>query len=220
MNLTMAASDQLLRALNRNLTNDNRLLQALYKNESTALRKVQAEKEALEKEKEELATQRNQLNNTLRTIAQMKNFQSHAFCQLTNGGTRSSSSSLQKLFFSENGFITFGAFIIPYQSINNTNLLTLAAIHCEPCMKNWIQNGSSCYFFYNGFDWRTWKASQENCNEMGGDLAVIDNREEQVNFQVQIHLHQWLPFQGAPCFVHFRVFLAPNTRGSAPGPLT
>uniref|UniRef100_A0A8B9JTH6 C-type lectin domain-containing protein n=1 Tax=Astyanax mexicanus TaxID=7994 RepID=A0A8B9JTH6_ASTMX len=110
----------------------------LYTNESTAHSKLKTETAALEKEKEELTVQRDQFNNTLRSIIQFPTFPVRAFCQIRDG-----------------------------------------EIHCEPCMMNWIQNGSSCYLFYNGYDWKSWENSRQYCVGMGGDLAIIDSREEQ-----------------------------------------
>uniref|UniRef100_A0A3B1J3R7 C-type lectin domain family 9 member A-like n=1 Tax=Astyanax mexicanus TaxID=7994 RepID=A0A3B1J3R7_ASTMX len=110
----------------------------LYTNESTAHSKLKTETAALEKEKEELTVQRNQFNNTLRSIIQFPTFPVRAFCQIRD-----------------------------------------REIHCEPCMMNWIQNGSSCYLFYNGYDWKSWENSRQYCVGMGGDLAIIDSREEQ-----------------------------------------
>ncbi|KAK1795205.1 hypothetical protein P4O66_010383, partial [Electrophorus voltai] len=58
--------------------------------------------------------------------------------------------------------------------------LTDGEIHCEPCLKHWIQYGSSCYFFYTGdYNLQTWQKSREHCMKTEGDLAVIDNTEEQ-----------------------------------------
>uniref|UniRef100_W5LHE4 C-type lectin domain family 9 member A-like n=1 Tax=Astyanax mexicanus TaxID=7994 RepID=W5LHE4_ASTMX len=136
--LSMTSANQALKAVNHNLTNDNHLLQELYTNESTAHSKLKTETAALEKEKEELTVQRNQFNNTLRSIIQFPTFPVRAFCQIRD-----------------------------------------REIHCEPCMMNWIQNGSSCYLFYNGYDWKSWENSRQYCVGMGGDLAIIDSREEQ-----------------------------------------
>ncbi|XP_036434137.1 asialoglycoprotein receptor 2 [Colossoma macropomum] len=52
-------------------------------------------------------------------------------------------------------------------------------MYCGPCRKNWIQNGSSCYLFHTGLNWRTWAESQQYCTEQGGDLVTVDNIEEQ-----------------------------------------
>ncbi|KAI4893296.1 hypothetical protein NFI96_019684 [Prochilodus magdalenae] len=138
LQLSMASDNQALKALNHNLTNENRVLRTLYTNESTAHWKVQAEKAALEKEKEELTVQRDQFNNTLMFITRFLSFPVHAFCQLNNGET-----------------------------------------YCEPCRKDWIQNGSSCYLFYRDTAWKTWAMSRLYCKDLGGDLVTIENTEEQ-----------------------------------------
>ncbi|XP_072534860.1 asialoglycoprotein receptor 1 [Salminus brasiliensis] len=136
--LSMASVNQALEEVNHNLTTDNHLLQALYTNESSAHRKVQSEKAALEREREELTVQRDQFNNTLRSIIGFRTFPVSEFCQFQDG-----------------------------------------EIHCEPCRKNWVQNGSSCYLFYKDYYWKSWKDSQTYCIEMGGQLATIESREEQ-----------------------------------------
>ncbi|KAK3551180.1 hypothetical protein QTP70_013876 [Hemibagrus guttatus] len=100
---------------------------------------LQADKAALEKEKEELTAQRNQFESTLRFIMQFTNFPVSEYCTLTN-----------------------------------------EEVHCEPCNKNWIQNGSSCYFFWMDLaPWLTWGESQTRCTENKGHLVVIDTIEEQ-----------------------------------------
>ncbi|XP_047667472.1 C-type lectin domain family 4 member A isoform X1 [Tachysurus fulvidraco] len=57
--------------------------------------------------------------------------------------------------------------------------LTKNNVYCEPCMKDWIQNGSSCYLFWMDSGWRTWKDSQTYCAKNKGHLVVIDTPEEQ-----------------------------------------
>ncbi|XP_056331896.1 C-type lectin domain family 9 member A isoform X2 [Danio aesculapii] len=52
-------------------------------------------------------------------------------------------------------------------------------LQCSSCPQNWIQNGSSCYFFSTGDDWKTWEQSQEYCLMYGGQLTDIDSVEEQ-----------------------------------------
>lgn len=52
-------------------------------------------------------------------------------------------------------------------------------LQCSSCPQNWIQNGSSCYFFSTGDDWKTWEQSQEYCLMYGAQLTNIDNIEKQ-----------------------------------------
>ncbi|XP_067304644.1 C-type lectin domain family 4 member A [Pseudorasbora parva] len=52
-------------------------------------------------------------------------------------------------------------------------------IRCTSCPQNWIQNGSSCYYFHTGQSWNTWTESQEYCKKYGAQLAIIDSVREQ-----------------------------------------
>lgn len=54
-------------------------------------------------------------------------------------------------------------------------------VYCEPCMKDWTQNGSRCYLFNIIKPWLTWTDSQIYCAERGGHLAVIDTSEKQAS---------------------------------------
>lgn len=68
------------------LTGMHHFLQALYTNESTTHRILQADKAALKTEKEKLTVQRDQFKNTLGFIMQFSNFPVTKYCTLTNGG--------------------------------------------------------------------------------------------------------------------------------------
>ncbi|XP_039535317.1 C-type lectin domain family 4 member A [Pimephales promelas] len=48
-------------------------------------------------------------------------------------------------------------------------------VWCTSCPQNWIQNGSSCYYFHKGNHWNTWAESQEYCRTHGAQLAIIDS---------------------------------------------
>lgn len=72
--------------LKLNLTSIQHLLQALYTNESMTNKMLQADKAALEKEKEDLTAQRDQFESTLRFIIQFENFPVRQYCTLTNNG--------------------------------------------------------------------------------------------------------------------------------------
>lgn len=52
-------------------------------------------------------------------------------------------------------------------------------VQCTPCFQNWIQNGSSCYYFMKDWPWKSWTESQEYCKGYGAQLAIIDSVEEQ-----------------------------------------
>uniref|UniRef100_A0A1A7XA65 C-type lectin domain-containing protein n=2 Tax=Iconisemion striatum TaxID=60296 RepID=A0A1A7XA65_9TELE len=53
---------------------------------------------------------------------------------------------------------------------------------CQPCLDGWILFQSKCYLFTKHkyyYEWKTWKNSQEFCQEMHGNLVVIQSRAEQ-----------------------------------------
>ncbi|XP_041649742.1 C-type lectin domain family 4 member A-like isoform X2 [Cheilinus undulatus] len=52
---------------------------------------------------------------------------------------------------------------------------------CQPCPKGWNLFQEKCYLFFNesGPQWKTWKKSQEYCQNKASDLVVIDSFEEQ-----------------------------------------
>lgn len=53
-------------------------------------------------------------------------------------------------------------------------------VQCTPCPQKWIQNGSSCYYFYNeNVYWKSWTESREYCKGYGAQLAIIDSMAEQ-----------------------------------------
>lgn len=52
-------------------------------------------------------------------------------------------------------------------------------VQCTSCPQNWIQNGSSCYYFHKENLWNTWAESQEYCEKYGAQLAKIDSVGEQ-----------------------------------------
>lgn len=76
---------QVIRELKLNLTVVHHLLQALYNNESTAHRLLQADKAALEKDKEELTAQTDEFRTSMRHITQLSNFPVNKYCTTTNG---------------------------------------------------------------------------------------------------------------------------------------
>ncbi|KAF4088365.1 hypothetical protein AMELA_G00082140 [Ameiurus melas] len=53
------------------------------------------------------------------------------------------------------------------------NYPTKQAYRCTVCEKGWLKFENSCYFIAR--DRRTWQDSREECQRLGGDLAVIDN---------------------------------------------
>lgn len=66
-------------------------------------------------------------------------------------------------------------------------------VQCTPCFQNWIQNGSSCYYFMKDWPWKSWTESQEYCKGYGAQLAIIDSVEEQefINRHVQSYYDEY-----------------------------
>ncbi|MEQ2168711.1 hypothetical protein GOODEAATRI_017638, partial [Goodea atripinnis] len=56
----------------------------------------------------------------------------------------------------------------------------------ELCQRGWIPFKEKCYLFSSMFC-KTWKECQHFCQEMGADVAVIDNLQEWVSF----YYHQY-----------------------------
>ncbi|KAJ3598167.1 hypothetical protein NHX12_001680 [Muraenolepis orangiensis] len=48
---------------------------------------------------------------------------------------------------------------------------------CEPCRKNWVMFGSSCYFF--SYEWKSWSESQGFCRDSQAQLVIIETQAEQ-----------------------------------------
>ncbi|KAF4088366.1 hypothetical protein AMELA_G00082150 [Ameiurus melas] len=51
--------------------------------------------------------------------------------------------------------------------------LAMKSYRCTVCEKGWLKFENSCYFIAR--DRRTWQDSREECQRLGGDLAVVDN---------------------------------------------
>uniref|UniRef100_A0A671VYY2 C-type lectin domain family 9 member A-like n=1 Tax=Sparus aurata TaxID=8175 RepID=A0A671VYY2_SPAAU len=49
---------------------------------------------------------------------------------------------------------------------------------CKPCLDNWLQFQTNCYFFANE-GWNNWDGVREECRKTNADLVVIDSQEEQ-----------------------------------------
>ncbi|XP_073451209.1 killer cell lectin-like receptor subfamily B member 1B allele B [Aquarana catesbeiana] len=50
---------------------------------------------------------------------------------------------------------------------------------CTLCPNGWLGHRENCYYFSSGGDVRTWNESREVCEEMGADLLVIEDQEQQ-----------------------------------------
>ncbi|XP_029998298.1 C-type lectin domain family 12 member A-like isoform X2 [Sphaeramia orbicularis] len=48
----------------------------------------------------------------------------------------------------------------------------------KPCGKGWKRFGGSCYFLSN--DIASWKTGRNYCRNSGGDLVIVNSKEEQV----------------------------------------
>ncbi|XP_071000386.1 CD209 antigen-like isoform X1 [Oncorhynchus clarkii lewisi] len=64
-------------------------------------------------------------------------------------------------------------------------LQTRVRLSEEPCLAEWWKFGTSCYYVSSTMN--TAGAGQKECRTMGGELVVINSREEQVLLQVVCH---------------------------------
>ncbi|KYO37527.1 DBH-like monooxygenase protein 1 precursor isoform A [Alligator mississippiensis] len=46
------------------------------------------------------------------------------------------------------------------------------------CPSGWRENGTSCYFFSEGKDKKSWNASMEECKKNGSKLVIINSKDE------------------------------------------
>lgn len=62
---------------------------------------------------------------------------------------------------------------------------------CRVCPNGWKNHSGKCYYFSSIL--KNWKESRDNCNTLGGHLAIVSNREEQ-NFlsQSAINNYYWI----------------------------
>uniref|UniRef100_A0A672YCC0 C-type lectin domain family 17, member A-like n=1 Tax=Sphaeramia orbicularis TaxID=375764 RepID=A0A672YCC0_9TELE len=49
----------------------------------------------------------------------------------------------------------------------------------KPCGKGWKRFGGSCYFLSN--DTASWETGRDYCRNSGGDLVIVNSKEEQVH---------------------------------------
>uniref|UniRef100_A0A9J7ZY04 Si:dkey-26c10.5 n=1 Tax=Cyprinus carpio carpio TaxID=630221 RepID=A0A9J7ZY04_CYPCA len=61
---------------------------------------------------------------------------------------------------------------------------------CTECGKGWLRFENTCYFLsQNRF---TWQQSRQECQRLGGDLAVITNERVQMYLSRKGSLHYWI----------------------------
>lgn len=60
---------------------------------------------------------------------------------------------------------------------------------CIQCPPGWILRNSMCYYFpFSNIDgMKSWPKAREFCQTHGGDLAIIDSKDKEVNDQHAIH---------------------------------
>ncbi|XP_073451217.1 killer cell lectin-like receptor subfamily B member 1B allele B [Aquarana catesbeiana] len=56
---------------------------------------------------------------------------------------------------------------------------TSEELGCALCPYGWLWDRENCYYISSGRKYRTWNESREVCEEMGADLLVIEDREQQ-----------------------------------------
>ncbi|MEQ2315949.1 hypothetical protein AMECASPLE_027667 [Ameca splendens] len=101
------------------------------------------------------------------------------------------------------------------ENVNKTLNSTLSFFTCpgdgfctnktsELCQRGWIPFKEKCYLFSSTFC-KTWKECQHFCQEMGADVAVIDNLQEWEFISKNIQLNYgfcdpyWSPCMGYYC---------------------
>ncbi|XP_029985881.1 low affinity immunoglobulin epsilon Fc receptor-like [Sphaeramia orbicularis] len=53
-------------------------------------------------------------------------------------------------------------------------------LQCSRCLPGWVEHASRCFFLSNRT--KTWEDARVECIKMGGDLAIVQNTEDQVFF--------------------------------------
>uniref|UniRef100_A0A668AE02 C-type lectin domain-containing protein n=1 Tax=Myripristis murdjan TaxID=586833 RepID=A0A668AE02_9TELE len=53
---------------------------------------------------------------------------------------------------------------------------------CKKCHDSWTLFQTKCYYFSSRM--LTWRSSRAWCKTQGGDLAIIDNKQEQVGDKI------------------------------------
>ncbi|XP_034149728.1 C-type lectin domain family 4 member E-like [Esox lucius] len=90
------------------------------------------------------------------------------------------------------------------------------------CFQHWIKSGSGCYYIFT--DYKTWTDSRQDCLDRGGDLVIINSREEQefitrLGYKVWIGLTDrdvegtWRWVNGSPLTTSYWINEEPNDAG-------
>ncbi|XP_043116911.1 CD209 antigen-like protein D isoform X2 [Puntigrus tetrazona] len=61
---------------------------------------------------------------------------------------------------------------------------------CSDCGKGWLRFENTCYFLSQNR--LTWQQSREECQRIGGDLAIITNERVQMYLNKKGDLHYWI----------------------------
>ncbi|KAL1023613.1 hypothetical protein UPYG_G00043510, partial [Umbra pygmaea] len=149
---------------NNNLTEEKDQLQTSYNNLTKERDQLQTSYNHLTKERDQLQTsyntlnkEKDQLQTNYNNLTKERDQEQTRFNNLTNERDQLQTS---------------------YNNLTNERDQLRTSLYETPCLDGWRKFGKSCYYLSSTME--TAGAGQKKCRAMGGELVVIDSREEQV----------------------------------------